>query len=179
MWLIKSLTPGDWFNLQSLSPPQRWGGIEISNPLITGLVPLATSTILKRLQKLPYWHKLRCGWKEFVRYIKTPLTPLSLRKFKSFRSSVPETGTKTKYIFNHNITFLLVSNKLYLKRLNLSITLPNKKEEYLRLEPLVPTSSKGFWTKHLIWIAEGKPLVSSFYKPQVISLHSLCWQLVT
>lgn len=43
--------------------------------------------------------------------IRTPLWILSFRKPKGFKNSVPETGTKTKYIFHiikHNITCLCV-----------------------------------------------------------------------
>lgn len=71
-------------------------------------------------------------------------TPLSLKTFKGFWTSVPEIGTKIKHIFNHNITFSLGSNHLYLKTLNLSIKPQNEKRTVSQTRALVSALSKGF-----------------------------------
>ena len=69
---------------------------------------------------------------------------LSLKTFKRFWSSMPEMGMKIKHVFNHNITFLLGSNHLYLKTLNLSIKLQNEKRMVSQTRALVSALSTGF-----------------------------------
>ena len=49
-------------SLPSLEVRCGWGGAEHSNPPITWLVPLATSSDpLGAFQKSPHLHKIRCG----------------------------------------------------------------------------------------------------------------------
>ena len=79
MGMIKSLTIGDWFNLQPLLAPQRSGSKTKSfNSPITCLVLLATSSIFK------CFPKVRCGGKGFVMNNKTSIS--LLRLWSHFRS---------------------------------------------------------------------------------------------
>ena len=57
---------------------------------------------------------------------------------------MPEMGMKIKHVFNHNITFLLGSNHLYLKTLNLSSKLQNEKRMVSQTRALVSALSTGF-----------------------------------
>ena len=92
----------DWLNhwplviefTSSASPLSMEGrGVtESSNSLITWLVPLTTSPILRCFQKSPHWHKLRCSWKGSVMNVKIFFCSSNLGNSKDFRSTVPEIG---------------------------------------------------------------------------------------
>ena len=92
---VESPMANDVINLQPLSPPwrSRGGGAESSNPLIPGLVLLATSPHLD-------------SSKSHLIHIRHHYHAHPSGSSRSCRSSVPGKGTKTKYIFiiNHNIT---------------------------------------------------------------------------
>lgn len=96
----KSLAIDVQFNLQCLSSPQKsevqGDEIENYNPLIMWLVSLATS------------HHSYVQFKSYLINITRDIIVVFIREnSKDFLSSVPEIGTKNKYLFiiiNHNIT---------------------------------------------------------------------------
>ena len=121
VFLWSLLSRHDWLNAWPLrtnstsnpSPlPRGWEGeVESSNPLITWLVPGKQPPILTGFSE-SHLININSGVVErrllwIMKMLLSPLSLLSLRKYKGFRSSVPGTETKTKYIFpiiNRSIT---------------------------------------------------------------------------
>ena len=89
-----------WVNAVSSPPslPQEMKGGAGSSPLISGLVPLATSVHHLVTQGLPKGH--------LINITKDTECSFHLGNSEGFRSSVPGTGSKTKRVFlliSHNI----------------------------------------------------------------------------
>lgn len=141
------------------------GGIEISSPLITGLVPWQPAPSLSAYQSHLININSAVAERGWLGILRRPYHSYHLGNSKVF-AAVPEAGTKTKHRFNHNITFSLFSNNIYLKRLHITVVkLQNEKKKRLsEIRTPGPCILERLLKKASIRITEGEPLASSSYK---------------